>query len=126
YYYNLMRVFAGVPLITKVLNTGDPELFTPRSTRTGTVDFILQDLADASVDLPQQGELEAGEIGRITRGAALALTARIALFEGTWQKFHGEANANKYLDAAITAANAVMNSGQYGLYTGSGAQSYRY
>lgn len=126
YYYKLMRVFGGVPLITKVLNTGDPELFTPRSTRTETVDFILQDLADASVDLPQQGELEAGDIGRITRGAALALTARIALFEGTWQKFHGEANANKYLDAAITAANAVMNSGQYGLYTGSGAQSYRY
>ncbi|GEP94660.1 RagB/SusD family nutrient uptake outer membrane protein [Chitinophaga cymbidii] len=126
YYYKLMRVFGGVPLITKVLNTGDPELFTPRSTRTETVDFILQDLADASVDLPQQGELEAGDIGRITRGAALALTARIALFEGTWQKFHGEANANKYLDAAITAANTVMNSGQYGLYTGSGAQSYRY
>lgn len=126
YYYKLMRVFGGVPLITKVLNTGDPALFTARSTRTATVDFILKDLADATADLPQQGELAAGDIGRITRGAALALTARVALFEGTWQKFHGEANANKYLDAAIAAATAIMNSGQYGLYTGSGTQSYRY
>jgi hypothetical protein len=126
YYYKLMRVFGGVPLITKVLNTGDPALFTARSTRTETVDFILKDLADAMADLPQQGELAAGDIGRITRGAALGLTARVALFEGSWQKFHGEANANKYLDAAITAATTIMNGGQYGLYTGSGAQSYRY
>lgn len=126
YYYKLMRVFGGVPLITKVLNTGDPALFTARSTRTATVDFILKDLADATADLPQQGELATGDIGRITRGAALALTARVALFEGTWQKFHGEADVNKYLDAAIAAATAIMNSGQYGLYTGSGAQSYRY
>lgn len=126
YYYKLMRVFGGVPLITKVLNTGDAELFTPRSTRTETVDFILKDLEDASADLQLQGELDAGDIGRITRGAALSLAARVALFEGAWQKFHGEGNANKYLDAAITAATTVMTSGQYGLYTGSAEQSYRY
>ncbi|QEH40646.1 RagB/SusD family nutrient uptake outer membrane protein [Chitinophaga sp. XS-30] len=126
YYYKLMRVFGGVPLITKVLNTGDAELFTPRSTRTETVDFILKDLEDASADLQLQGELAGGDIGRITRGAALSLAARVALFEGTWQKFHGEGDANKYLDAAITAATTVMTSGQYGLYTGSAGQSYRY
>lgn len=126
YYYKLMRVFGGVPLITKVLTTDDVALFTKRATRTETVDFILKDLADASVDLQLQTELASGDIGRITRGTALALAARVALFEGTWQKFHGEANANKYLDAAISNANAVMTSGQYGLYTGSGAQSYRY
>lgn len=126
YYYKLMRVFGGVPLITKVLNTGDKELFTPRSTRTETVDFILKDLADAGPDLQLRSELAAGDVGRITRGTAAALAARVALFEGTWQKFHGEANANKYLDAAIAASTAVMSSTQYGLYTGSGAQSYRY
>ena len=126
YYYKLLRVFGGVPLITKVLNTGDKELFTARSTRTETVDFILKDLADAGPDLQLKSELAAGDIGRITRGTASALAARVALFEGTWQKFHGEANANKYLDAAIAASTAVMSSTQYGLYTGSGAQSYRY
>lgn len=126
YYYKLLRVFGGVPLITKVLNTSDKELFTPRSTRTETVDLILKDLEDAAADLQLKSELAAGDVGRITRGTAQALAARVALFEGTWQKFHGEGSANKYLDLAITASSAVINGGLYGLYTGSGAESYRY
>jgi hypothetical protein len=50
----------------------------------------------------------------------------VALFEGTWQKSRGGTDANKYLDAAVIASQAVINSGVYSLYTGSGAQSYRY
>jgi len=126
YYYKIMRIYGGVPLIDRVLNANEAALFTPRSTRTETVDFILKDLADAQADLPQQTDLPGEDKGRITRGAALSLTARVSLFEGTWQKFHGEGNAAKYLDIALAASKEVINSGQYGLYTGSGAQSYRY
>lgn len=126
YYWKLLRIYGGVPLITKVLNTGDPELFTPRSSRSETADFILKDLNEASTDLPVQSDLSAPDIGRISKGAALALASRVALFEGTWEKSRGDAGAAKYLDAAITASSAVINSGAYDLYTGSGAQSYRY
>ena len=74
--------------------------------------------------MPDQKELSSGDIGRITKGAAKSLKARVALFEGTWGKYRGDANA--YLDNAIEAARSVMNSSQYSLYSGKGVQSYRY
>lgn len=126
YYWKLLRIYGGVPLITRVLSSDDPDLFAARSTRTQTADLILKDLDEAKNDLPVQADLSSPDIGRITRGAALALAARVALFEGTWQKSRSGADAAKYLDAAVTASLAVINSGTYSLYTGSGAQSYRY
>ncbi|ATP55069.1 RagB/SusD family nutrient uptake outer membrane protein [Pedobacter ginsengisoli] len=126
YYWKLLRLYGGVPLITKVLATNDPALFAPRSSRTETVDFIMKDLQEAKADLPLQSALASADVGRITQGAALALTARVALFEGTWGKFRADGNATKYLDAAITASRDLINSGTYGLYTDKGEQSYRY
>lgn len=126
YYWKLLRIYGGIPLITKVLSTGDPELFTPRATRMETADLILKDLDEAKEDLPLQSDLSSPDIGRISKGAALALSARVALFEGTWEKFRGETGATKYLDKAIASSNEVINGGAYTLYTGSGAQSYRY
>jgi hypothetical protein len=126
YYYKLFRLYGGVPLISKVLQTDDPALFAPRSSRNETADFILSDLNAAKADLPLQSAITAGDNGRISKGAAMGLAARVALFEGTWEKFRADASANKYLDAAIAASLEVINSGAYALYTGSGAQSYRY
>lgn len=126
YYWKLLRIYGGVPLITKVLSTDDPEMFAPRSTRSATVDLILKDLDEAKNDLPLQADVSNDNVGRITKGAALGLASRVALFEGTWQKSRGGADASKYLDAAILASQAVINSGAYTLYSGSGAQSYRY
>lgn len=126
YYWRLLRIYGGVPLITKVLQTGDPELFAPRATRTATADQILKDLDDAVSDLPVQADLSAPDIGRITKGAAQSLASRVALFEGTWEKYRGDASAAKYLDVAVSTAQQVINSGVYSLYKGSGAQSYRY
>ncbi|ETZ24779.1 RagB/SusD family nutrient uptake outer membrane protein [Pedobacter sp. V48] len=126
YYWKLLRLYGGVPLITKVLATDDPALFTPRSNRTETVDFILKDLQEAKADLPMQSALASVDVGRITQGATIALTARVALFEGTWGKFRADGNATKYIDAAIAASREIMNSGTYGLYTDKGMQSYRY
>jgi starch-binding outer membrane protein, SusD/RagB family len=126
YYWKLLRLYGGVPLINKVLATNDPALFTNRSTQSQTADFILKDLDEAKGDLPKQTDLQSADIGRITNGAALSLGARVALYEGTWEKFRGGPNASGYLDAAIASAQAVMNSSTYALYTGNGAQSYRY
>ncbi|GAA3923706.1 RagB/SusD family nutrient uptake outer membrane protein [Chitinophaga oryziterrae] len=126
YYWKLLRIYGGVPLITKVLSADDPALFTARSSRTETADLILKDLDEAKNDLPVQSDLPSSDIGRITKGAALALAARVALFEGSWEKSRGGANATIYLDMAITASSVLINSGTYDLYTGSASQSYRY
>lgn len=124
-YWLLFRLFGGVPLITQALDVNDPALYTPRSTRKETVDFILKDLTDAIADLPLKSKLAGNDAGRITSGTAYALIARIALFEGTWQKYRG-ASGTDYLTMAINAANTVMNSNEYSLFTAKGAQSYRY
>lgn len=125
-YWMIYKLFGEVPLITKELDIDDEELYAPRATRKATVDFILQDLTDAAADLPNQADLSSGDKGRITKGAANSLKARVALFEGTWGKSRGDANASAYLDIAIDAASTVMNSSQYSLFTSMGDQSYRY
>ncbi len=125
-YWNLFRLYGGVPIITKVLDTDSEELYTERAGRKETVDYILKDLKEAIEFLPEQSSLSATDIGRITKGAANSLRARVSLFEGTWSKYHSESGANDYLDIAISASQSVINSSQYELYSGKGTESYRY
>jgi len=123
-YWMLFRLYGGVPLIKEVLDINSPELYEARATRKQTVDFMLQDLTDAAINLPLKSTLKKNDIGRVTKGTALALKARIALFEGTWSKYRGIAEANGHLDIAIEAANNVINSKEYSLYNSKGANSY--
>jgi hypothetical protein len=49
------------------------------------------------------------------------------LFAGTWAKYHNHRTDYKdVLEQAIVAAEKVRTSGEYSLYEGSGAESYRY
>lgn len=125
-YWNLVKTFGGVPLITKVLNTDSPELYTPRATQQAIIDFIIANLDTAISYLPLQSELTESEIGRVTKGAALALKARAALYQATWMKYHNEGSPTDYLADAISASEAVISSGEYALYDEQGAQSYKY
>jgi hypothetical protein len=124
-YWLLYSRYGGVPLVTKVLDISSEELYGSRNTAKETVDFILQDLKNAAPDLPEEKDVPLANKGRITRGAANALMARIGLYEGTWRKFHNEGDEATYLDIAIEAANTVINSGQYSLFTAHGDDSYR-
>ena len=126
HYWNLVKSYGGVPLITKVLDVSSPEVYTARSTQQQIIDFIIADLDNAVPKLPKQSELDGTELGRVTQGAALALKARAALYQGTWLKYHNEGSPTAMLDAAVTAANQVVASGEYQLYTAKGAASYKY
>lgn len=126
YYWKIYRIYGGVPLIDKALEVNDPGLFAPRSSRQETVDFMLKDLEIAAAVLPQQKELQQADIGRITRGAAQALAARIALFEASWAKSRGMPGSARYFELAASSASAVMDANQYRLYDGHGVESYRY
>jgi hypothetical protein len=125
-YWRLLRLFGGVPKITKVLDLDSPELYQQKADRGEIADLIISDLTLAAAYLPISTELEPADVGRITKSAADALRSRVALFEGTWIKFRDGENAGKYLDIAIEASATVMSSGQHTLYTGNGASSYRY
>lgn len=125
-YWRLVKAFGGVPKIDKVLDVTSTELYTSRSTQTEIIDFILSDLDNAISKLPKQSELPESEMGRVTQGAALALKARVALYMGTWAKYHSEGEPSKYLKAASDAAEQVVSSNEYALYTDKGADSYKY
>lgn len=125
-YWNLVKAYGGVPKIDMVLDVTSPELYSPRVSQSDIIDFILSDLDSAIAKLPLQSALTADEQGRVTQGAALALKARAGLYEGTWEKYNNGSNAAKYLDVAVTAANQLIASGEYALYTDKGADSYKY
>jgi len=125
-YWNLVRKYGGVPKITTVLDVTSPELYAPKSSREEIIDFIINDLDDAVSKLPLQSELTADELGRVTQGAALALKARVSLFQATWAKFHNGSNASGYFDHAIDAAGKIITSEQYDLFKSKGSESYKY
>ena len=125
-YWNLVKTLGGVPLIDKVLDVSSAEVYAPRSTQQKVIDFIITDLDNAVPKLPKQSGLSSSEMGRVTQGAALALKARAALYQGTWLKYHNEGNPTAMVTAAINAAQQLIASGEYQLYTGKGPQSYKY
>src|SRR6266436_1325223 len=122
-YWNLVKAYGGVPLITTVLDVSSPEVYTPRATQQESIDFIIADLDNAAPKLLKQSQLRAEEMGRVTQGAALALKARAGLYQGTWLKYHAEGSPAAMLADAITAAGQLIASNEYGLYTDHGTDS---
>ncbi len=103
YLYSYLTLFFGdVQLIKKTLLITDPEVYGTRNKKAEVVDFILTELQEASANMPltQTG----AALGRATKGAALALKARVALYN------------EKYAEAE-KAAKDVMDLGIYQLYT---------
>ena len=118
-YFNLVARFGDVPYFDRPLTGLKDELLKkPRTPRETVVKNILKDLDDAAKALPLQSTLAPADNGRITKGAAQALKARVALFEATWVKYHKTpGDVNGLLDQAIAAARAVIGSAEYELYT---------
>ncbi|MGF7229911.1 RagB/SusD family nutrient uptake outer membrane protein [Arachidicoccus sp.] len=117
YYLQLVEKYGDVPLVTKTLDVNDPELLMPRTSRAIVMDTIFSDLDYAAKWLPRAANLPAADYGRVTQGAALALKARAALYEGTFAKFHGtDEDASVDLQIAADAATSVMNENYYGLF----------
>ena len=122
YYYQLMDLFGGVPLVT------DTELKTrPRNTRTEIFNFIESELKAVRADLPLASDRGDSEYGRITRGAADAILASLYLNAGVFSRETG-VSATAYnscstvqsggvsaCQLAINYADSILNSGEYQL-----------
>ena len=66
----------------------------------------------------------------ITKWAALTLLSRVALYEGTFRKYHDELGLQntsaKFLNRAITASQDIISNGGFSIYnTGKGAEDFR-
>ncbi|PRY30443.1 putative outer membrane starch-binding protein [Spirosoma oryzae] len=130
-YFELLQLYGGVPIINKLLALDSPELQAPRNTRDEVADFIIQDLNDAITGLPAKASQPSAELGRINKETARAFLSRVALYEGTWQKFRNNgARANTLLDIAIASSGAVITGAQYSLFApaalGDSAQKYMF
>lgn len=100
FYYNLVDYFGGVPLILESPNfTKQGNL--PRNTRQEVINQVLIDLDYAASVLP--ASYTGSNIGRASKGAALALKTRVLLFESRWS------------EAALTAKK-VIDMNYYSLF----------
>lgn len=121
-YFQLVSKFGDVPLVLITLDVGSPELQEARTERSLVIKQIYEDLDYAAANLLTYDELGASGYGRASKNAALAFKARVALYEGTRQKFHSYGDPSSNLTVAIDAAQAAMAMGHQ-LYT---AKSYFY
>jgi len=84
-HFQLTTWFGDVPLLNGDISLEDA-LTISRTPRAEVVEFILRELDAAAAALPTRSEYAAGDRGRITSGAAMALKARVLLYESRWQE----------------------------------------
>ncbi|MHC2991704.1 hypothetical protein OB13_08935 [Pontibacter sp. HJ8] len=107
FYWDMVVKFGDVPLVTSTLSAGEENV--PRTPRAEVVNFLLTELNEIAGVLPlRYAGSDFYEKGRITKGAALALKARILLNEAS-PRF-GKGDAAKW-KAAADAAQEVMGLG---------------
>jgi tetratricopeptide (TPR) repeat protein len=98
-YFIMVRLWGDVPKITTI----NPERTVLRSPAEEIYnEIIIPGLVEAAEVLPEKSEYPSEDMGRVTRGAAKALLARIYLHLGDFE------NTEKY-------AEEVIQSGQYSL-----------
>jgi hypothetical protein len=122
FYFGLLKKYGDVPWYTSALQIDDAEgLNRPRDSRTTVADNILADLDKAAEYLNLRSAI--GNM-RLNKETALAFKTRVALYEGTWQKYHANdvfgtsgADPNKYFRQVVSAAEELIN-GDYtvGIY----------
>ena len=90
FYSYLAELYGGVPLVKTPITLSEAKM--KRNTKEEVVDFILTELDQCAVFLPQKNNPTSG---RATKGAAWSLASRVALYNKKW-------------DVAINSAKKVM------------------
>ncbi len=97
-YHYLIELYGGVPLVTKTLSLEESQM--ARNSKDEVADFVIREMDEIVSHLPTNYP---GNTGRATKGAALAIKARTALYNGHWE-------------VAAGAAKAVMDLNHHGLH----------
>lgn len=127
FYHNLVRLHGGVPIIERTFKLTD-DFLVSRNTLEESIQFIVSEADAAANFLPLTHE--AADIGRATKGAALALKARILLYaasdlynDASWAGGYSNPELISYTSgdrtarwqAAKDAAKEVIDLGMYSL-----------
>jgi len=103
-HFNLTKWYGDVPLVTDDI-TPDQAKVIARTPKAGVVAFVLSELTAIIPDLPSKDQLPASQNGRITKGAALALEARVLLYQG-----------NRMADVVTVCQQLINNQAVNGSY----------
>jgi hypothetical protein len=106
FYFDLVRCFGGVPIVTTKIDINDTQTINDvvytRKSKQETYAQIELDLLDAIDKLPLKSVYSSNDLGRASKGAAQALLAKAYLYEEKWQQ-------------AYDMSGEVITSGQYAL-----------
>lgn len=109
YYFNLVRIFGDIPLITSPIDLTSPELYPEAASTAAIYDQIVADLEAAeNAGLPWRDTS-----GRVSLGAVKTLMASVYLTMAGYPLQAGD----QYYQLAAEKANDVMESGVYDLFT---------
>lgn len=100
-YFELVRNFGGMPLVLGLMMPNETQGLE-RATAEETYAQIEKDLKEAIEVLPLRSQYAASDLGRVTKGAAQGMLAKVYLY----QEKYNEAKA---------MLDAVINSGEYKL-----------
>ncbi|MGC4102910.1 RagB/SusD family nutrient uptake outer membrane protein [Ferruginibacter sp.] len=128
-YFDLVRVYGGVPIVTTVQNasTTDETIQLPRAKASECFTQIVKDLDSAAALLPMIWDNPTTNYGRMTGAAALAMKSRVLLtaasplYNKDWDN-QGSAKWQAALQAGLDAETKLTTAG-YGLY-GSSAKDW--
>lgn len=125
-YFDMVKRYGGVPLITRAqqLNDTNEELYRKRDKEADIYDFILSELDAVVNDLPTANV--SSDLGRPTKYAVLALKSRAAMYGAsiaTWGTVQLDGivglpkeKAPSYWQASYDASKSIIESGIFTLY----------
>jgi hypothetical protein len=81
HHFNLMKWYGDVPILDRDISPDEAKTIA-RSPRAAVLKFVTDELTAAEAVLPSRDAYTPADNGRITKGAAIALQARVLLYEG--------------------------------------------
>lgn len=124
YYFQLVKNYGDVAWVEDILEMNEANI--PRTPRIEVIDNIL---ADLDLAISYLSEKNSSAEMRVHRDIARAFKAEVALFEGTWQKYHKQKNdpfyskgitdekIADYLNQARLATKAIIDRGVWSIHT---------
>ena len=114
YYFELARTYGDVPLVLKSLTNEEANNVT-RTPVQDVFKFIVKECDEIAEYLPISYRNEPGaEIGRATRGAAMALKARTLLYAAS-PLFNKDNNQELWHEAAVSCKELLDRAGEWGI-----------
>ena len=103
FYFNLVRTFGRVPLITNIPTASQSEV-VPQSTADEVYQFIIDEFNAVIPVLPEKSQYPSADLGRVTKGAAKGMLAKVYMYRKNWPE-------------VLRLTDEIISSGEYDLST---------